>query len=275
MPQTDAERAARAAYDNPGADWFYSQIWGGEDIHLGLYDEPGESIAAASRRTMEQMAARLGSQRVERAVDLGSGYCGAARFLNDRFGASVLAVNVSTAQNRRAQELNRRAGVTEAITVVEGSYTSIPADDARFDLAWSQDAFLHSDRRELALAEAARVLRPGGDLLFTDPMSADGTPQDQLGPVLDRLRLPSLGSPAQYRAHAAEAGLVEVGFEDHSDQLTTHYGRVLEEAQYRLEELRASADEEFLDRMMRGLENWVDAGRRGLLAWGIFHFRAP
>lgn len=275
MSPTDAERVAQAAYDDPGADWFYSQIWGGEDIHLGLYREPGESIAVASRRTMEHMADRLGQRRITDVVDLGSGYGGAARFLHERLDASVLAVNLSPTQNQRARTLNREVGAAAAISVVEGSYTDVPADDDAFDLAWSQDAFLHSDRRELVIAEAARVLRPGGELLFTDPMSADDTPQDELGPVLDRLRLPSLGSPAQYREHAAAAGLVEVGFEDHSPQLATHYGRVLEETRARMEDLRRSADEEFLDRMVRGLENWVDAGTRGLLAWGILHFRRP
>lgn len=87
----------------------------------------------------------------------------------------------------------------------------MPAEDASFDLAWSQDAFLHWNRCEVAVAEAARVLRPVGDLLFTDPMSTDDTMPEQLDPVLDRLRLPSLGLPAQYRAHAAEAGLIAVG----------------------------------------------------------------
>lgn len=273
--QTDAERVAAAAYDNPGADWFYSQIWGGQDIHLGLYREPGESIAVASHRTMEHMVARLEQSAISDIADLGSGYCGAARFLGQRFGARVLAVNVSREQNDRARALNRDAGLGEDITVVEGSYTDVPAEDASFDLAWSQDAFLHSDERGLAISEAARVLRPGGELMFTDPMSADDTPSDQLGPVLERLHLPSLGSPAQYRADASAAGLVEVGFEDHTEQLATHYGRVLEETQARLDELRQAADDEFLDRMMRGLEHWVDAGSRGLLAWGIFHFRKP
>ena len=274
MP-TNSEDVARATYDNPGADWFYSRIWGGQDIHLGLYRDPGESIAAASHRTMERMAEQVRQQRIGHAVDLGSGYCGAARFLHERFGAEVLAVNVSGTQNDRARGLNEAAGASGAITVVEGSYTDVPAAAASFDLAWSQDAFLHSDQREVAIAEAARVLRPGGELLFTDPMAADGAPADELGPVLDRLHLPSLGSPAAYRAQAEAAGLVEVGFEDHTGQLATHYGRVLQESQERLEELRRAAGEEFLDHMVRGLANWVEAGEGGLLAWGIFHFRKP
>lgn len=274
MP-TDAEDIARATYDNPGADWFYSRIWGGEDIHIGMYAEPGESIAVASHRTMEQMVAKVEQEHVEDIVDLGSGYAGASRFLRQHFDAEVLAVNVSPEQNERARALNRKHHLAEAITVIEGSYTDVPTQDESFDLAWSQDAFLHSDRRDVAIAEAARVLRPGGELLFTDPMSADGTAVEDLVPVLDRLHLPSLGSPARYRAHAEAAGLVEVEFEDHTDQVATHYGRVLQESRARIEELSRSADEEFLERMMVGLRHWVDAGERGLLAWGIFHFRKP
>nr|MBA2442576.1 SAM-dependent methyltransferase [Rubrobacter sp.] len=32
--------------------------------------------------------------------------------------------------------------------------------------------------------------------------------------------------------------------------------------------------QEYIDRMKKGLGHWVDGGRGGHLAWGIFHFRA-
>ena len=53
---SDAQRiasVAQAYYDSPEADEFYFQIWGGEDIHIGLYDSPSDPIPAASRRTVE------------------------------------------------------------------------------------------------------------------------------------------------------------------------------------------------------------------------------
>ena len=39
---------------------FYFHIWGGEDIHIGLYRSDDEPIANASRRTVHRMAELAG-----------------------------------------------------------------------------------------------------------------------------------------------------------------------------------------------------------------------
>lgn len=275
MPNTESERVAQAAYDSRDAGVFYSQIWGGDDIHLGLYTTGDEPIAEASHRTMERMAETLPQDSIDYAVDLGSGYCGAARFLTKHFDTEVLAVNLSSQQNRRAKTLNERAGVNERITVVDASYNDVPAEDGVADLVWSQDAFLHAPQRDIPIAEASRILKPGGAFLFTDPMAADGVSADDLSGVLERLNLSSLASPSQYKQLGAESGLEFVAFEDHSDMLPIHYQRVLEETQDNADELLKTASQEYLDAMMTGLRHWVDAGNRGLLSWGIFHFRKP
>ena len=70
-------------------------------------------------------------------------------------------------------------------------------------------------------------------------------------------------------------GLKDRGFEDHSGQLKTHYARVLEETEKHEDELLVSVDAEYVRRMKKDLQHWVDGGRNGYLAWGIFRFDAP
>lgn len=275
MPNTASERATQAAYDSADAGAFYSQIWGGDDIHLGLYTAPDEPIADASHRTMERMAGTVAQDAIGYTVDLGSGYCGAARFLTRHFDSDVLAVNLSGEQNRRAESLNQQAGVDDRVVVADASYNDVPAADAVADLVWSQDAFLHAPRRDVPLSEAARILKPGGEFLFTDPMAADGVSANDLSGVLERLNLSSLASPSEYQHLADDVGLEFVAFDDLSEMLPIHYGRVLEETQANVDELLQTASQEYLDAMMTGLQNWVDAGNRGLLSWGIFHFQKP
>ena len=48
-----------AYYDSEAADSFYAEIWGGEDIHIGVYQSPDEDIATASARTVETVAEQL------------------------------------------------------------------------------------------------------------------------------------------------------------------------------------------------------------------------
>ena len=275
MPNTESERVAQAAYDSQDAGAFYSQIWGGDDIHLGLYATAEEPIADASHRTMEHMAQKIQQDAINYIVDLGSGYCGAARFLTEHFGSQVLAVNLSPEQNRRARTLNEQAEVDDRVTVADASYNDVPAPDAVADLVWSQDAFLHAPQRDVPMAEAARILKPGGEFLFTDPMAADGVSASELSGVLERLNLSSLASPGEYQRLAHDAGLELIEFDDYSEMLPIHYGRVLEETQANADQLLKTASQEYLDAMMAGLQNWVDAGNRGLLSWGIFHLRKP
>lgn len=273
MPYNESERVARAAYDSNDAGAFYSQIWGGDDIHLGIYETPDEPIADASHRTMEHMVDKIEQASVDYIVDLGSGYCGAARFLSKELDSQVLAVNLSGEQNRRAEALNKAAGADDRITVVDASYNDVPAPDRAADLVWSQDAFLHAERRDQPIAEVARVLKSGGEFLFTDPMAADGVSATELSGVLERLNLSSLASPSEYKRLAAAAGLEFVEFEDLTHFLPQHYGRVLEETQTHADQLLQTASPAYLEGMMTGLQHWVDAGNRGLLSWGIFHFR--
>src|SRR5699024_91508 len=210
---------------------------------------------------------------IDYAVDFGSGYCGAARYLQAELNTQILAVNLSGEQNRRAEQLNQLAGTAEKITVVDASYNNVPAEDDTADLVWSQDAFLHAERRDLPMAEAARILKPGGEFLFTDPMAADAGTASELSGVLERLNLSSLASPAEYKQLAAAAGLELVEFDDLSSMLPQHYGRVLAETKANTEPSLQTASQTYLDGMMTGLQHWVEAGDRGLLSWGIFHFR--
>jgi len=266
-------QTAREYYNSEDADNFYFHVWGGEDIHIGLYQED-DDIATASRRTVEQMAQLLPACGPEtRVLDLGSGYGGAARFLAERYGCHVTALNLSEVENERAREMNREQGLADLIDVVDGSFESIGLEDASVDVAWSQDAFLHSGRRAQVIEEVARVLKPGGHFVFTDPMQADDCPPGVLQPVLDRIHLDSLGSVAFYRETAARAGLEEVEFLDMTEQLPRHYGRVRAELERQRDKLQDKVSDTYVERMIKGLGHWVEAGDEGYLTWGILHFR--
>lgn len=269
-----AVSTARDYYNSDDADNFYATIWGGEDIHIGLYKTPDESIFDASRRTVERMAARINGLGADtRVLDIGAGYGGPMRYLAGKFSCHAVALNLSEAENARDRDMNKARRLDHLIEVVDGSYEAIPYPDASFDVVWSQDAILHSGNRTKVLEEVARVLKPGGEFVFTDPMQADDCPAGVLQPILDRIHLETLGSPAFYRETAARLGMTELGFEEQTAQLVNHYSRVLEETERREEELAKVVNRDYIERMKAGLRHWVDGGKKNYLAWGIFHFR--
>ncbi len=276
LNRAEVARIAESYYDSDDADRFYFKIWGGEDIHIGLYDNEAEPIADASRRTVATMADRLADLDGDsRVIDLGAGYGGAARYLAGRFGCDVVCLNISEVLNRLDRELNERAGLAEKVEVRHGSFEDVPYPDESFDAVWSQDAFLHSGARETVVAEIARLLTPGGSVVFTDPMQADDCPEGVLQPVYDRLQLSSLASPGFYRQAFAAHGMEEVSVDLHTDQLRTHYDRVRQELEGRYYTMTRDISKAYADKMITGLKNWVSAADAGRLAWGILHFRKP
>lgn len=267
------EKIARDYYNSEDADNFYFLIWGGEDIHIGLYADEDESISAASRRTVEHLAVALGNPGADAQVlDLGSGFGGAARFLAGTYECSVTALNLSEVENERHRQMNREVGLDDRIEVIDGSFEDIPCDDGAFDIVWSQDAILHSGRRDRVLAEVDRVLKKGGEFIFTDPMQADDCPDGVLQPILDRIHLETLGSPGFYMDQARQLGWRDEGFHDFTPHLVTHYTRVLEETEIEAQRLLDVISEDYIEHMKAGLTHWIEGGQRGYLVWGVFHF---
>lgn len=264
-----------AYYNSPDADLFYRIIWGGEDIHIGLYTHPTTPIAEASRQTIHRMLSYLPLlQQRSKVLDLGAGYGGAARQLARLKACRITCLNLSKVENTYNQQRNLESGLDPLIDVVHGNFEELPFADQSFDVVWSEDAFLHSAQKPRIFAEAFRVLRPGGTFIFTDPMQSDDCPPGVLAPILQRLSLTDMASPSTYQALARIHHFRDVQFEDLSPHLTQHYRAVLKKLRHNREELIArGCSKPYLDNMERGLTHWVTGGAAGWLAWGIFVLR--
>jgi sarcosine/dimethylglycine N-methyltransferase len=208
-----------------------------------------------------------------RILDLGAGYGGSGRYLADRFGCHVTCLNLSETQNARNTELTEEAGLADLVRVVYGDFENVPDPDGSYDVVWSQDAILHSGNRTRVLDEIRRVLKPGGQLVFTDPMQSDDCPDGVLQPILDRIQLSTLASIAFYRAELAKRGFEEIEVVEMTDQLRTHYWRIGQELKSRYDDAVKLSGQTYVDNMIKGLQHWVDGADRGYLAWGILDFR--
>ncbi|MCB1308251.1 MAG: methyltransferase domain-containing protein [Leptospiraceae bacterium] len=273
MGYSDTVQTARTYYNSDDADRFYATVWGGEDIHIGLYNSPDESIFDASRRTVERMASYLKLGGGERILDIGAGYGGAARFLAAKYGSHVDCLNLSEVQNQRNRDMNKDQGLADKINVIDGSFESVPAEANTYDYIWSQDAILHSGNRETVIQEVARVMKPGGEFIMTDPMQSDDCPEGVLQPVLDRIHLDTMGSPEFYRGACERNGMEELHRELMTHQLVNHYSRVRAVLKSEYDQIVANVSKDYVDRMIAGLGHWVEAGEKGYLAWGILHYR--
>ena len=264
----------RDYYDSKDADEFYYHIWGGEDIHVGLYLNENDSIGKASRQTIKQMAEKVSDfNQNTKVLDIGSGYGGAARYLADQYQCHVDCLNLSRTENKRNTKRNTELGLNDLIDVHYGNFEELPFESESYDVVWCQDAILHSDNKPKVISEVARVLKKGGEFVFTDPMQADDTSTDILQPVLERIHLKEMGSVEKYRALAQENGLKELSIQEMPEKIAKHYSSVLNELESREEELSELVSANYINNMKKGLKNWVKFGSEGHLNWAIMHFK--
>ena len=116
----------------------------------------------------DTLAARAAIGKGTRVVDFCAGLGGPSRYLAHRYGADVTGIELTPARVKGAEELTRLVGLQNVVRVIEGNVMHVPLPDATVDVVVSQEALLHLPDKERTLAEAYRILKPGGRIAFTD-----------------------------------------------------------------------------------------------------------
>ncbi len=119
---------------------------------------------------------RLGLQAGDRLLDLG---CGAGRHAFEAFrrGARVVAFDYDAAELKDVKAMLGALDAEEADTLpasswgtcTNGDATALPFPDATFDRVIAAEVLEHIPADEAAMAELARVLKPGGTIAVTVP----------------------------------------------------------------------------------------------------------
>jgi SAM-dependent methyltransferase len=114
---------------------------------------------AGYHRLIDEQAAEL-VRRVGEGRDVLEVGCGTGLVLQRvaSFARTARGIDLSPGMLERAR--------ARGLDVVEGSATALPFDDASFDVAYSFKVLAHVPDLEQALAEMARVVRPGGHIVF-------------------------------------------------------------------------------------------------------------
>jgi SAM-dependent methyltransferase len=152
-------------------------------------EEPTWGIWRVAESQLNVIPANL---RGKRAIELGCGTAYVSSWLARR-GARVVGIDASMAQLATAQRLQREHGL--AFPLIHGDAEAVPCRDAHFDLAISEyGACLWADP-DRWIPEAARILKPGGELIFlvNSTLFTLCVPAEDDRPATDRLLRPEFG----------------------------------------------------------------------------------
>jgi sarcosine/dimethylglycine N-methyltransferase len=179
IPENSAITAQRDAYRSlydTGLAKLLTVIWGG-NLHLGLFDHPEEPLAAAQVRVKNHMARAAALGAGKKVIEAACGVGSTARHLVRQYGVSVLATNISEAQLEEAQKITDKEGLSDRISFRFSDFHALDSPDHSFDCWWCQEALLYAVERRQVLAEARRVVRRGGRIVFTDLLITDAMPE--------------------------------------------------------------------------------------------------
>ncbi|MEN9779272.1 MAG: hypothetical protein RL087_579 [Pseudomonadota bacterium] len=234
---------------------------------LQHHDQDHYGGTAAVDRLMDEAAVTAHDE----VLDVCSGMGGPARYLAWKRGCRVTGLDLTRSRVQGATELTQAAGLSGRVNFVEGNALAMPFEDARFSLAIAQEAFAHIPDKPQLVHECARVLRPGGRLVFSDILCRQPLSADDARGLYDGMRFSEIASVAEYTALLQAEGLRMVRVTDLSEEWT----RILRERHAMYRSLEAQTVQrlgrEHFDRYDRAYTHFVGLYQVGVLGGALIH----
>lgn len=168
------------------------------------------------------VALRLGPG--SRVLDIGSGLGGPARYLADRVGCTVTALELQPELHEAGRRLTERSGMVDQVSHVNGDILDGLPDGRGFDAIVSMLCFLHIPDRVGLFASCADVLASGGRIFIDDYFELSPLAPDAATALADIVHCPYLPDEATYAGHLTDAGFVDIDVVDKSADWSAFVG---------------------------------------------------
>lgn len=153
-----------------------------------------------------------------RVLDVGAGFGGPARYLADRAGCHVTAVELQPDLDAAATELTARCGLADRVAHVCGDIHAVPLQPQSFDGAISYLALYHIPDRGAVYARMHDALAPGGRIYVEDLYARNPMTRDETETMRHALFANTVTDRDGYVAELEAAGYQDIAFQDHSDR---------------------------------------------------------
>jgi tocopherol O-methyltransferase len=221
----------RAYYDQT---WFdYRTFWFSPDnhaIHFGYWDETTHSHADSLVAMNRVMAQRVAVRKGDYILDAGCGVGSAAIWLAETYPVRVCGITIVASQVKYAHQYARQHHVEDRVQFDQQDFRRTNFADETFDIVWAEESVCHlPDKREF-IAEAHRLLKPGGRLIMLEYFRVarpyDNSSERLIQSWLSGWAIPNLATAAEFARWTSEAGFVDVALEDISSHVTPSHRRL-------------------------------------------------
>lgn len=252
----------------------YQNVWGGDDLHIGIYRPKDLSIAEANHKTTERMLRLLPKiKRASRVLVVQSGFGATARFIAETYKCKVWCVNDDPTQNKVNQQKVDKAELQKKVTIEEGFIEYMPFQPDYFDFVIAQDSFSLTANKRKAFRAIHRVLKPEGRLIISALMRSEECLDADSEALIKKLPFEELITEEQYTTDARRGFLQQIYSVELSDQLPIHYNKVLSLLTADKESLTEQSSKRFVDSRIRQYKDLIRVAEDGCLDWGILMFQ--
>jgi cyclopropane fatty-acyl-phospholipid synthase-like methyltransferase len=220
-PPTRSANSRRVVEYFDGINWDVRLFWTDSTtlgIHFGYWEADTRSHRDALVNNNRVLAEQAGLKPGMLVLDAGCGFGGSAIWMAEHFGVQVTGVTLSRNQAVQAKRSAAQRGVEHLTDFVVLDYSRMGLPEAAYDVVWAQESVCYAWDKHEFLAEAFRVLRPGGRLTLADGFRTARPFSEPDEKFLLRFAAgwgtPDYVTPDEFTFALYQVGFIEVDFTD-------------------------------------------------------------
>lgn len=210
-------------------------------------------------------------------LEIGSGLGGGTMVLAGKYGARVLGLEIEAPLVERATQYAREAGLADRIEFRHVQPGAFPVADGSMDVFYNSGVLVHFEDKRAALADAYRILKPGGMVLGYDWLNGIDRVSEAMRHWLKVAGLIAFPDTLEnYAAFLRDAGFEDVSTSDASDWYKQRAGEEYEQMTGPLYEKMAElANAEARDQLIEEWRALLVVLNNGELRSGYFRGGKP
>ena len=175
MTDTDSNVADHYTVIDLGEQILAALKAAGKDLDALTVEDlaPVDEFHIRGRMATEELAGLAKIESGHRLLDVGCGLGGTSRYLAVGTGCRVVGLDLTEEYCRVAEMLSERVGLRHQTAFRQGSALALPFEDGDFDVVWTEHVQMNIQDKATFYGELARVLKPGGRLVFHDILAGE------------------------------------------------------------------------------------------------------